>query len=149
MTIAKSDDGVTITCEAHVKVKVALIRIVDYDFTAIEEWKDGKVQSLRIRCDDDGKGLRSFNRGRRRRPDREGQRSREVGPRRRLPDRLVACPTRHDGDLPTLEDNARRLTARFSRSAAMTVCGDSINVTRAYRLTSGVAGQSGATGRSR
>src|SRR4051794_19327841 len=55
MTITKKDDGVTIICEAHVKVKVALITAYHYDYNAIEEWKDGRVKSLRSRCDDDGK----------------------------------------------------------------------------------------------
>src|SRR5437867_2722524 len=56
MTFTREDDGsLSIACEAHVKVKVALITAYHYDYTGKEVWKDGRLQSLLSRCDDDGK----------------------------------------------------------------------------------------------
>jgi YD repeat-containing protein len=143
MTIAKSDDGVTITCEAHVKVKVALITAYHYDFTAIEEWKDGKVQSLRSRCDDDGKKFEiTATAGEKGLTVKVNGREKSVRGDVYL---TTACclpdAKRRDGDLPLLEgDNAQEINGKIQQvsSGPMTVCGDSINVTR-YRLTSGVA----------
>jgi hypothetical protein len=56
MTFTKESDGsLTIGCEAHVKVKVALITAYHYDYMGREVWKDGRLQSLVSHCDDDGK----------------------------------------------------------------------------------------------
>lgn len=56
MAFTKENDGsLSIACEAHVRVKVALITAYHYDFVGKEVWKDGRLQSLNSHCDDDGK----------------------------------------------------------------------------------------------
>jgi YD repeat-containing protein len=56
MAFTKESDGsLSIACDAHVKVKVALITAYHYDFVGKEVWKDGRLQSLSSHCDDDGK----------------------------------------------------------------------------------------------
>src|SRR5215468_3558169 len=56
MTFTKEADGsVRISCDAHVKVKVAFVTAYHYDYNATEVWKAGRVVSLKSTCDDDGK----------------------------------------------------------------------------------------------
>ena len=55
MTIQGQDDGTTIvSCDTNVKVKV-LIKTYVYTCQTRETWKDGRLQQLSSRCNDDGK----------------------------------------------------------------------------------------------
>jgi hypothetical protein len=139
ITITKGDEGaVTITCDAHVKVKKLGITVYHYDFTATEEWKDGRLQSLRGGCDDDGKKFEVTAAA--------GERGLTVkvnGREKVVP--ADACLTsacilpdakRRDGDLPLVEaDNGDEIKGHIQQvsSGPMTVCGESVNVTR-YRV---------------
>jgi hypothetical protein len=56
MSFTKEGDGsLTVWCDAHVKVKVAFVTAYHYDYTGQEVWKDGRLVSLKSKCDDDGK----------------------------------------------------------------------------------------------
>ncbi len=141
MTITKGDDGgVSVTCDAHVKVKVLGITAYHYDYTGVEEWKDGRVQSLRSRCDDDGKKFEvTATAGEKGLTVKVNGREKTVGGDVYL---TSACclpdAKRRDGDLPLMEaDNGQEINGKIQQvsSGPMTVCGESVNVTR-YRLTS-------------
>lgn len=55
MTIQKQDDGTTVvTCDTSVTVRV-LIKKYTYTCQTREVWKDGRLQQLASRCNDDGK----------------------------------------------------------------------------------------------
>jgi hypothetical protein len=55
ISFTREDGKVTVSCDAHVKVKVAFVTAYHYDYAATEVWKDGRLVSLQSRCDDDGK----------------------------------------------------------------------------------------------
>jgi YD repeat-containing protein len=143
MTFTKDGGAVTVTCDAHVKVKVLGVTAYHYDFTGVEEWKDGQLQSLRSRCDDDGKkfevtaaaaekGLTVKVNGR----EKTVRGDAFLTTACCLPD-----AKRRDGDLPLMEsDNGLEINGKIQQvsSGPMTVCGESVNATR-YRLTSGAA----------
>jgi len=144
MKFSKGDDGVlTVVCEAHVKVKVGFITAYHYDFTAIEEWKDGRVQRLRSRCDDDGKKFEVVaTAGERGLTVKVNGREKTVRGDAYL---TTACclpdAKRRDGDLPLMEaDNGQEIDGKIQEvsSGPMNVVGESVKVTR-YRLTSLVA----------
>ncbi len=144
MRIAKGDDGtVSISCDAHVKVKVAFVTAYHYDFTGAEEWKDGRLISLKSTCDDDGKkfsvtattGDKGLN-------VKVNGRERQVRGDVYL---TTACclpdAKRRDGALPLMEaDNGDEIAGKIEEVSkeTMTVAGESMNVTH-YRLTSLVA----------
>jgi hypothetical protein len=55
MTIQRQDDGTTtVACDTTVKVRV-LIKTYTYTCQTRETWKDGRLQQLASRCNDDGK----------------------------------------------------------------------------------------------
>ena len=144
MTITKGDGGaVSLTCDAHVKVKVLGVTAYHYDFFDIEEWKDGRLQSLRSRCDDDGKKFEVVATA--------GEKGLSV--KVNGSEKLVrgdaylttACclpdAKRRDGALPLMEaDNGEEIDGKIQlvSSGPMNVAGQVVNVTR-YRLTSLVA----------
>ena len=56
MTITKQDDGsLAMSSQAEIKVKKAFITVYRYSYTGVEVWKDGRLQSLKSSCNDDGK----------------------------------------------------------------------------------------------
>jgi hypothetical protein len=56
MTITRKDEHtLTMSCQAEVRVKVALITAYRYSYNGVEVWKDGRLQSLQSACNDDGK----------------------------------------------------------------------------------------------
>jgi YD repeat-containing protein len=141
MTFAKDGGTITITCDAHVKVKVLGVTAYHYDFYGVEEWKDGRLQSLRSRSDDDGKKFDvTAAAGEKGLTVKINGREKTVRGDVYL---TTACclpdAKRRDGDLPLMEpDNGEEINGKIRQvsSSPMTVAGRSINVTR-YRLTSG------------
>jgi hypothetical protein len=144
MQITKADDGnVIVSCDAHVKVKVAFVTAYHYDYSATEVWKAGRVVSLKSTCDDDGKkyevtaaatdkGLSVKVNGREKMVHGEAYLTSACC----LPD-----AKRRDGALPLMEaDNGQEIDGKIQQvsSGPMTVAGQSVTVTR-YRLTSLVA----------
>ncbi len=117
MTFTKGGDGsLTISCDAHVKVKVLGVTAYHYDYTGKEVWKDGRLQSLVSRCDDDGKKFEVVATA--------GEKGLSVKVNGR--EKLVrgdaylttACcvpdAKRRDGDLPLMEaDNGEEIAGKF------------------------------------
>jgi hypothetical protein len=141
MTLSKHDDGsVSISCDAHVKVTVLRITAYHYDYSGSEVWKDGRLVSLRSRCDDDGKKFEVSAAA-------DGDKLRvKVNGREKLVRGDVyltsACclpgAGRRDGFLPLMEaDNGQEIDGKMQAlgSGPMNVAGQSVNVTR-YRLSS-------------
>jgi YD repeat-containing protein len=143
MTITRDGAALSITCDAHVKVKVLGVTAYSYDFYGVEEWKDGKLQSLRSRSNDDGKKFDvTASAGEKGLTVKINGREKTVRGDVYL---TTACclpdAKRRDGDLPLMEsDNGQEINGKIQQvsSGPMTVCGESVNVTR-YRLTSGTA----------
>jgi hypothetical protein len=144
MQITKNDDGsVGISCDAHVKVKVAFVTAYHYDYTSTELWKDGRVVSLKSTCDDDGKKYQvSATAG-------DKGLSVKVNGQEKLVRGDVfltsACclpdAKRRDGAIPLMEaDDGKEIDGKIQQisSGPMTVAGESVNATR-YRLNSLVA----------
>ena len=141
MTVTKNDDGtVTVGCDAHVKVKVALITAYHYDYTGSEVWKDGRLMRLRSRCDDDGKKFEvSAEAGEKDLTVKVNGREKTVRGDVFL---TSACclpdAKRRDGALPLMEaDNAEEIDGKIEElsSGDMNVAGRVKKVTR-YRLKS-------------
>jgi hypothetical protein len=139
MTFTKQDGGTLhVTCDAHVKVKVLGVTAYHYDLFSIEDWKDGRLQSLRSRCDDDGtkfeviaaageKGLSVKVNGREKTVSGDTFLTSACC----LPD-----ARRRDGDLPLVEtDNGAEIAGKIKQvsSGPLTVGGESVNATR-YQL---------------
>ena len=130
------------TCDAHVKVKVAFVTAYHYDYTG-SIWKAGRLVSLKSTCDDDGKkfevnatagekGLTLKVNGREKAVDAATCIHRRLLPAGRQSPRRA---------IPLLEaDNAEEIAGKLQRisSGPMNVAGQVMTVTR-YRLTSLVA----------
>ncbi len=138
-TIVKGDGGaVSVTCDAHVKVKVLGVTAYHYDFEAVEEWKEGRLQSLRAHCDDDGKKFDvTAAAGERGLVVKVNGREKTVASDTYLTSACVLpAAGRRDGDIPLVEaDNGDEIRGKIQpiSSGPMTVCGESVNVNR-YRL---------------
>lgn len=139
MTITKGDDGaVTANCEAHVKVKKVGITVYHYDFFANEKWKDGRLESLGSRCDDDGKKFEvTAAAGERGLTVKVNGREKTVSADSCL---TSACflpdVKRRGGELPLVEaDNGAEIRGRIQPvgSGPMTVAGQSVEAAH-YRL---------------
>lgn len=141
MTFTRDGGTLGIVSEAQVKVKVLGVTAYHYDFRGVEEWKDGRLQSLRSRSDDDGKKFDvTATAGEKGLAVKINGREKTVRGDVYL---TTACclpdAKRRDGDLPLMEsDNGQEIAGKIRQvgSGPMTVCGTSVNATR-YRLTSG------------
>jgi hypothetical protein len=144
MTIEKRDDGsVGISCDAHVKVKVAFVTAYHYDFAAAEVWKDGRVVSLQSTCDDDGKKYEvSATAGDKGLSVTVNGREKAVRGDAYLTTACVLVDARRrEGALPLLEaDNGQEIDGKIHLigNGPITVAGQSVN-TAHYRLNSLVA----------
>lgn len=141
MTFTKENGGsVSISCDAHVKVKVVGVTAYHYDYTGTEVWKDGRLQSLKSSCDDDGKKFNVLATA--------GDKG--LGVKVNGRERLVrgdvylttACclpdAKRRDGALPLMEaDDGKEIDGKMQLvgSGPMNVAGQSADVAH-YRLTS-------------
>ena len=141
MAFTKESDGtLTVSCDAHVKVKVAFVTAYHYDYTGTEAWKDGRLVSLRSVSDDDGKkfdvtatatekGLSVKVNGREKAVAADAYLTTACC----LPD-----ARRRGGDLPLMEaDNGQEIKGKIQEVATGTlnVGGTDVAVTR-YRLKS-------------
>jgi len=141
MKITKNDDGsVVISCEAHVKVKVAFVTAYHYDYLGAEVWKDGRLVSLRSRCDDDGKKFEvSADAGEKNLTVKVNGREKTVrGDVYLTSASCLPDAKRRDGALPLMEaDNAEEIDGKIEElsSGDMNVAGQTKKVTR-YRLKS-------------
>jgi hypothetical protein len=138
MTFTKDAGDLKVVCDAHVKVKVLGVTAYHYDLFAIEEWKDGRLQSLRSRCDDDGKKFEvNATAGEKGLTVKVNGREKTVTGDACLTSACVLPDAnRRDGDLPLVEtDNGAEINGKIKQISRgpMTVCGESVNATR-YQL---------------
>ena len=119
MTIAKGDDGTSASpARPTSRSRWRFVTAYHYDYNAVEEWKDGRVQSLRSHCDDDGKKFEvSAAAGEKGLTVKVNGREKSVRGDVYL---TTACclpdAKRRDGDLPLMEaDNGQEINGKIQQ----------------------------------
>ena len=145
MTIEKKDDGSTVVaCDTNVTVRVLIKKYV-YTCQTREVWKDGRLQQLSSRCNDDGKQYEVSGAA-----QADGVRVRVNGRERTVKPEVwlssywtLPDPKIRAGVVPVLDsDNGRDLQVRIQHigEAQIAVAGQMQNVHH-YRLTGTVGAE--------